>query len=223
MRGKRISDDEIKKFIQSESERHKSRNQIIRDLRAKGFGVRKQRFLKLYKEVQSKNKNVYYIKPSNKYVRKNKSIKKKYKRSVRKKSRKQIKEIINKKEKRKIRKITADKEFTSWVRKENIELDVRDRRGLYINDYMAYLGSSQTVRECSGGNCFEIIKNKYMKKGIMTHYDFLKLLDMARELSYDSPITVKIYNKRTKALEYHSMFIEGQETNYLNLNRGLFY
>ena len=223
MRGKRISDDEIKKFIQSESERHKSRNQIIRDLRAKGFGVRKQRFLKLYKEVQIENKNVYYIKPSNKYVRKNKSIKKKYKRSVRKKSRKQIKEIINKKEKRKIRKITADKEFTSWVRKENIELDVRDRRGLYINDYMAYLGSSQTVRECSGGNCFEIIKNKYMKKGIMTHYDFIRLLDMAKELSYDATITVKIYNKKTKALEYHSIFVEGEEINYLNLNRGLFY
>ena len=217
MRGKRISDDEIKKFIQSESERHKSRNQIIRDLRAKGFGVRKQRFLKLYKEVQIENKNVYYIKPSNKYVRKNKSIKKKYKRSVRKKSRKQIKE------KRKIRKITADKEFTSWVRKENIELDVRDRRGLYVNDYMAYLGSSQTVRECSGGNCFEIIKNKYMKKGIMTHYDFIRLLDMAKELSYDATITVKIYNKKTKALEYHSIFIEGEEINYLNLNRGLFY
>jgi len=217
MRGKRISDDEIKKFIQSESERHKSRNQIIRDLRAKGFGVRKQRFLKLYKEVQIENKNVYYIKPSNKYVRKNKSIKKKYKRSVRKKSRKQIKE------KRKIRKITADKEFTSWVRKENIELDVRDRRGLYVNDYMAYLGSSQTVRECSGGNCFEIIKNKYMKKGIMTHYDFIRLLDMARELSFDATIIVKIYNKKTKALEYHSIFIEGEEINYLNLNRGLFY
>ena len=219
MRGKRISDDEIKKFIQSESERHKSRNQIIRDLRAKGFGVRKQRLLKLYKEVQIENKNVYYIKPSNKYVRKNKSIKKKYKRSIIKKSRKQIK----KKEKRKIRKITADKEFTSWVRKENIELDVRDRRGLYINDYMAYLGSSQTVRECSGGNCFEIIKNKYMKKGIMTHYDFIRLLDMAKELSYDAPIVVKIYNKKTKNLEYDSLFVEGEEINYRNLNRGLFY
>ena len=84
-------------------------------------------------------------------------------------------------------------------------------------------GSTQTVTECSGGNCFQIIKNKYAKKGIMSHYDFINLIDRARELSYDAPITIKIYNKRTKALEYHSIFIEGKETNYLNLNRGLFY
>jgi len=209
MRGKKISDDEIKRFIQKKNERNKSTNQIIKDLRSKGYGVRKQRFLNIYRQVKSENKNVYYIRPL-------KNLK-----------RKKVKRKINKKRiiqrKKRIKLITIDKEFTSWVKKGNIELDVRYQKGLYSQDYMAYLGSSQTVRECSGGNCFEIIKNKYMKKGIMTHYDFLKLLDMARELSYDSPITVKIYNKRTKALEYHSMFIEGQETNYLNLNRGLFY
>ena len=209
MRGKRITDDEIKRFIQFKRERNKSTNQIIKDLRSKGYGVRKQRFLNIYRQVKSENKNVYYIRPL-------KNLK-----------RKKVKRKINKKRiiqrKKRIKLITIDKEFTSWVRKGNIELDVRYKKSLYSEDYMAYLGSSQTVRECSGGNCFEIIKNKYMKKGIMTHYDFIRLLDMAKELSYDATITVKIYNKKTKALEYHSIFVEGEEINYLNLNRGLFY
>jgi len=209
MKGKRITDDEIKRFIQFKRERNKSTNQIIKDLRSKGYGVRKQRFLNIYRQVKSENKNVYYIRPL-------KNLK-----------RKKVKRKINKKRiiqrKKRIKLITIDKEFTSWVRKGNIELDVRYKKGLYLEDYMAYLGSSQTVRECSGGNCFEIIKNKYMKKGIMTHYDFIRLLDMAKELSYDATITVKIYNKKTKALEYHSIFVEGEEINYLNLNRGLFY
>ena len=209
MRGKKISDDEIKKFIQNKSERNKSTNQIIKDLRFKGYGVRKQRFLNIYRQVKSENKSVYYIRPLRNLKRK------KVKRKI---SKKQI--IQNKK---RIKLITIDKEFTSWVKKGNIELDVRYKKGLYNEDYMAYFGSSQTVTECSGGNCFQIIKNKYAKKGIMSHYDFISLIDRARELSYDAPITVKIYNKKTKALEYHSMFIEGQETNYLNLNRGLFY
>jgi len=209
MRGKKISDDEIKRFIQRKSERNKSTNQIIKDLRSKGYGVRKQRFLNIYRQVKSENKSVYYIRPLRNLKRK------KVKRKI---SKKQI--IQNKK---RIKLITIDKEFTSWVRKGNIELDVRYKKGLYNEDYMAYFGSSQTVTECSGGNCFQIIKNKYAKKGIMSHYDFITLIDGARELSYDAPIIVKIYNKRTKALEYHSIFIEGEETNYLNLNRGLFY
>ena len=209
MRGRKISDDEIKRFIQKKSERNKSTNQIIKDLRSKGYGVRKQRFLNIYRQVKSENKSVYYIRPLRNLKRK------KVKRKI---SKKQI--IQNKK---RIKLITIDKEFTSWVRKGNIELDVRYKKGLYNEDYMAYFGSSQTVTECSGGNCFKIIKNKYAKKGIISHYDFINLIDRARELSYDAPITVRIYNKRTKALEYHSMFIEGQETNYLNLNRGLFY
>jgi len=209
MRGKKISDDEIKRFIQRKSERNKSTNQIIKDLRSKGYGVRKQRFLNIYRQVKSENKSVYYIRPLRNLKRK------KVKRKI---SKKQI--IQNKK---RIKLITIDKEFTSWVRKGNIELDVRYKKGLYNEDYMAYFGSSQTVTECSGGNCFQIIKNKYAKKGIMSHYDFITLIDRARELSYDAPITVKIYNKKTKVLEYHSMFIDGQETNYLNLNRGLFY
>ena len=209
MRGKKISDDEIKRFIQRKSERNKSTNQIIKDLRSKGYGVRKQRFLNIYRQVKSENKSVYYIRPLRNLKRK------KIKRKISKK------QIIQKK--KRIKLITIDKEFTSWVRKGNIELDVKYKKGLYNEDYMAYFGSSQTVTECSGGNCFQIIKNKYAKKGIMSHYDFITLIDRARELSYDAPITVKIYNKRTKALEYHSMFIEGQEINYLNLNRGLFY
>ena len=209
MRGKRISDDEIKRFIQSKRERNKSTNQIIKDLRAQGYGVRKQRFLNIYRQVKSENKSVYYVRPLRRVKRK------KVKKKINKKS-------INQKKKR-VRLITIDKEFTSWVRKGNIELDVRYKKGLYNEDYMAYFGSSQTVTECSGGNCFQIIKNKYAKKGIMSHYDFITLIDGARELSYDAPIIVKIYNKRTKALEYHSIFIEGEETNYLNLNRGLFY
>ena len=175
MKGKRITDDEIKRFIQFKRERNKSTNQIIKDLRSKGYGVRKQRFLNIYRQVKSENKNVYYIRPL-------KNLK-----------RKKVKRKINKKRiiqrKKRIKLITIDKEFTSWVRKANIELDVRYKKGLYSEDYMAYLGSSQTVRECSGGNCFEIIKNKYMKKGIMTHYDFIRLLDMAKELSYDATIT----------------------------------
>ena len=212
MRGKRISDDEIKRFIQTEKERNKSTNQIIKDLRSKGYGVRKQRFLNIYRQVKSQNKNVYYVRPLRKVRKKsNRRVKKQINRKVIKQSRKRIKLI------------TIDKEFTSWVKKGNIELDVRYKKGLYSEDYMAYFGSSQTVMECSGGNCFQIIKNRYAKKGIMSHYDFISLIDRARELSYDAPITVKIYNKKTKALEYHSMFIEGQETNYLNLNRGLFY
>jgi len=209
MRGKKISDDEIKRFIQKKNERNKSTNQIIKDLRSKGYGVRKQRFLNIYRQVKSENKNVYYIRPL-------KNLK-----------RKKVKRKINKKRiiqrKKRIKLITIDKEFTSWVRKANIELDVRYKKGFYNEDYMAYFGSTQTVTECSGGNCFQIIKNKYAKKGIMSHYDFISLIDRARELSYDAPITVKIYNKRTKALEYHSIFIEGKETNYINLNRGLFY
>jgi len=209
VRGKKISDDEIKRFIQRKSERNKSTNQIIKDLRAQGYGVRKQRFLNIYKQVKSENKSVYYVRPLRRVKRK------KVKKKISKKS-------INQKKKR-VRLITIDKEFTSWVRKGNIELDVRYKKGLYNEDYMAYFGSSQTVTECSGGNCFQIIKNKYAKKGIMSHYDFITLIDRARELSYDAPITVRIYNKRTKALEYHSIFIEGKETNYLNLNRGLFY
>jgi len=209
VRGKKISDDEIKRFIQRKSERNKSTNQIIKDLRAQGYGVRKQRFLNIYKQVKSENKSVYYVRPLRRVKRK------KVKKKISKKS-------INQKKKR-VRLITIDKEFTSWVRKGNIELDVRYKKGLYNEDYMAYFGSSQTVTECSGGNCFQIIKNKYAKKGIMSHYDFITLIDRARELSYDAPITVKIYNKKTKVLEYHSMFIDGQETNYLNLNRGLFY
>ena len=36
MRGKRITDDEIKRFIQFKKERNKSTNQIIKDLRSKG-------------------------------------------------------------------------------------------------------------------------------------------------------------------------------------------
>jgi len=209
MRGKKISDDEIKRFIQKKSERNKSTNQIIKDLRAKGYGVRKQRFLDIYRQVKSENKSVYYVRPL-------KRVKK------RKAKRKINKKVISQRKKR-VKLITIDKEFTSWVKKQNIELDVRYKKGLYNEDYMAYFGSSQTVMECSGGNCFKIIKNKYVKKGIMSHYDFITLIDRVKELSYDAPITVKIYNKRTKALEYHSMFIEGQETNYLNLNRGLFY
>jgi len=209
MRGKKISDDEIKRFIQKKSERNKSTNQIIKDLRAKGYGVRKQRFLDIYRQVKSENKSVYYVRPL-------KRVKK------RKAKRKINKKVISQRKKR-VKLITIDKEFTSWVKKQNIELDVRYKKGLYNEDYMAYFGSSQTVTECSGGNCFKIIKNKYVKKGIMSHYDFITLIDRVKELSYDAPITVKIYNKRTKALEYHSMFIEGQETNYLNLNRGLFY
>ena len=209
MRGKKISDDEIKRFIQRKSERNKSTNQIIKDLRSKGYGVRKQRFLNIYRQVKSENKSVYYIRPLRNLKRK------KVKRKISKK------QIIQKK--KRIKLVTIDKEFTSWVRKGNIELDVRYKKGLYNEDYMAYFGSSQTVTECSGGNCFQIIKNKYAKKGIMSHYDFITLIDRARELSYDAPITVKIYNKKTKVLEYHSMFIDGQETNYLNLNRGLFY
>jgi len=209
MRGKKISDDEIKRFIQKKSERNKSTNQIIKDLRAKGYGVRKQRFLDIYRQVKSENKSVYYVRPL-------KRVKK------RKAKRKINKKVISQRKKR-VKLITIDKEFTSWVKKQNIELDVRYKKGLYNEDYMAYFGSSQTVMECSGGNCFQIIKNKYAKKGIMSHYDFITLIDRVKELSYDAPITVKIYNKRTKALEYHSMFIEGQETNYLNLNRGLFY
>ena len=207
--GEKISDDEIKKFIQNKSERNKSTNQIIKDLRFKGYGVRKQRFLNIYRQVKSENKSVYYIRPLRNLKRK------KVKRKISKK------QIIQKK--KRIKLITIDKEFTSWVRKGNIELDVRYKKGLYNEDYMAYFGSSQTVTECSRGNCFQIIKNKYAKKGIMSHYDFITLIDRARELSYDAPITVKIYNKKTKVLEYHSMFIDGQETNYLNLNRGLFY
>ena len=209
MRGKKISDDEIKRFIQRKSEKNKYTNQIIKDLRFKGYGVRKQRFLNIYRQVKSENKSVYYIRPLKNLKRK------KVRRKISKK------QIIQKK--KRIKLITIDKEFTSWVKKGNIELDVRYKKGLYNEDYMAYFGSSQTVTECSGGNCFQIIKNKYAKKGIMSHYDFISLIDRARELSYDAPITVKIYNKKTKALEYHSMFIEGQETNYLNLNRGLFY
>ena len=209
MRGKKISDDEIKKFIQNKSERNKSTNQIIKDLRFKGYGVRKQRFLNIYRQVKSENKNVYYIRPL-------KNLK-----------RKRVKRKINKKRiiqrKKRIKLITIDKEFTSWVRKGNIELDVRYKKSLYSEDYMAYFGSSQTVTECSGGNCFKIIKNKYAKKGIMSHYDFITLIDRARELSYDAPIVVKIYNKKTKNLEYDSLFVEGEEINYRNLNRGLFY
>jgi len=209
MRGKKISDDEIKRFIQNKSERNRSTNQIIKDLRSKGYGVRKQRFLNIYRQVKSENKSVYYIRPLKNLKRK------KVKRKISKK------QIIQRK--KGIKLITIDREFTSWVKKGNIELDVRYKKGLYSEDYMAYFGSTQTVTECSGGNCFQIIKNKYVKKGIMSHYDFISLIDRARELSYDAPITVKIYNKRTKALEYHSIFIEGKETNYLNLNRGLFY
>ena len=209
MRGKKISDDEIKRFIQKKSERNKSTNQIIKDLRSKGYGVRKQRFLNIYRQVKSENKSVYYIRPLRNLKRK------KVKRKI---SKKQI--IQNKK---RIKLITIDKEFTSWVRKGNIELDVRYKKGLYNEDYMAYFGSSQTVTECSGGNCFKIIKNKYAKKGIMSHYDFITLIDRARELSYDAPIVVKIYNKKTKNLEYDSLFVEGEEINYRNLNRGLFY
>jgi len=209
MRGKRISDDEIKRFIQSEKERNKSTNQIIKDLRSKGYGVRKQRFLNIYRQVKSENKSVYYVRPLKRIKRK------RVKRKISKK-------LLNQKKKR-VKLITIDKEFTSWVKKQNIELDVRYKKGLYNEDYMAYFGSTQTVTECSGGNCFQIIKNKYAKKGIMSHYDFISLIDRARELSYDAPITVKIYNKRTKDLEYHSIFIEGKETNYINLNRGLFY
>ena len=209
MRGKKISDDEIKRFIQKKSERNKSTNQIIKDLRAKGYGVRKQRFLDIYRQVKSENKSVYYVRPL-------KRVKK------RKAKRKINKKVISQRKKR-VKLITIDKEFTSWVRKANIELDVRYKKGFYNEDYMAYFGSTQTVTECSGGNCFQIIKNKYAKKGIMSHYDFISLIDRARELSYDAPITVKIYNKRTKALEYHSIFIEGKETNYINLNRGMFY
>jgi len=217
MRGKRISDDEIKRFIQFKSERNKSTNQIIRDLRDKGYGVRKQRFLNIYRQVKAENKNVYYVKPSYRYKQvRERKIKKKQIRKVSKKKKQT-------KTKKRVRLITIDKEFTSWVKKQNIELDVKYKKGLYEEDYMAYFGSTQTVMECSGGNCFTIIKNKYLKKGIMSHYDFLVLIDRARELSYDASITVKIYNKKTKALEYHSFFIEGKETNYLNLNRGLFY
>jgi len=216
MRGKRISDDKIKRFIQLKSERNKSTNQIIRDLRDKGYGVRKQRFLNIYREVKRENKNVYYIR-SYRY----KSIEK---RNVKKK---QLSKVSKKRKLKKVRKriklITVDKEFTSWVKKGNIELDVRYKKGLYNEDYMAYFGSSQTVTECSGGNCFTIIRNKYLKKGIMSHFDFLRLMDRAKELSYDAPIIIKIYNKRTKALEYHSIIIDGNETNYLNLNRGVFY
>jgi len=211
MRGKRISDDEIKRFIQRKGERNKSTNQIIKDLRDKGYGVRKQRFLNIYRQVKSQNKNVYYVRTS-----------RKVKKKLKKNGKKQIYRKVIKQTKR-IKLITADKEFTSWVKKQNIELDVRYKKGLYNEDYMAYFGSSQTVMECSGGNCFQIIKNKYVKKGIMSHYDFISLIDRVRELSYDAPITVKIYNKKTKALEYHSIFIEGKETNYINLNRGLFY
>jgi len=207
MRGKTISDDAIKKFIQSDSERNKSTNQIIRDLRAKGYGVRKQRFLNIYRVVKKENKNVYYIRSYNRSLKN-------------KKSKNKIKVYRNK---RKVRLITIDKEFTSWVKKNNIELDVRYKKGLYNEDYMSYFGSTQTVTECSGGNCFTILKNKYVKKGIMSHFDFLKLMDTVKELSYDAPVTVKIYNKKNYSLVYHSMFINGKETNYLNLNRGLFY
>ena len=212
MRGKRISDDEIKRFIQSKRERNKSTNQIIKDLRAKGYGVRKQRFLNIYRQVKSQNKNVYYVRSS-----------RKVKKKLKKEGKKLIHRKIIKQTKRRIKLITADKEFTSWVKKQNIELDVKYKKGLYNEDYMAYFGSTQTVLECSGGNCFQIIKNKYAKKGIMSHYDFITLIDRARELSYDAPIVVKIYNKKTKNLEYDSLFVEGEEINYRNLNRGLFY
>ena len=63
MKGKRITDDEIKRFIQFKRERNKSTNQIIKDLRFKGYGVRKQRFLNIYRQVKSENKSVYYIRP----------------------------------------------------------------------------------------------------------------------------------------------------------------
>ena len=56
MRGKRITDDEIKRFIQFKKERNKSTNQIIKDLRSKGYGVRKQRFLNIYKQVKVRTK-----------------------------------------------------------------------------------------------------------------------------------------------------------------------
>jgi len=217
MRGKRISDEKIKRFIQLKSERNKSTNQIIKDLRSRGYGVRKQRFLNIYREVKRENKNVYYVRPSyrHKQVRERKIKKKQIRKVSKKKKQTKIK--------KRVRLITIDKEFTSWVKKGNIELDVRYKKGLYNEDYMAYFGSTQSVTECSGENCFTIIKNKYLKKGIMSHYDFIVLIDRVRELSYDAPITVKIYNKRTKALEYHSIIIDGNETNYLNLNRGLFY
>ena len=117
MRGKKISDDEIKRFIQRKSERNKSTNQIIKDLRSKGYGVRKQRFLNIYRQVKSENKSVYYIRTSRK-------VKKKLKKN-------------GKKQTKRIKLITADKEFTSWVKKQNIELDVRYKKGLYNEDYMA--------------------------------------------------------------------------------------
>jgi len=211
MRGKRISDDEIKRFIQLKSERNKSTNQIIRDLRGKGYGVKKQRFLNIYREVKQENKNVYYARTYNRSLKK-----KRVKKQIKKR-----KSVSNKS--KRIKLITVEKEFTSWVKKQSIELDVRYKKGLYQEDYMAYFGSTQTVTECSGGNCFTIIKNKYLKKGIMSHFDFLRLIDRAKELSYDSSITVKIYNKKTRALEYHSIIVNGNEINYLNLNRGLFY
>ena len=211
MRGKRISDDEIKRFIQLKSERNKSTNQIIRDLRGKGYGVKKQRFLNIYREVKQENKNVYYARSYNRSLKK-----KRVKKQIKKR-----KSVSNKS--KRIKLITVEKEFTSWVKKQSIELDVRYKKGLYQEDYMAYFGSTQTVTECSGGNCFTIIKNKYLKKGIMSHFDFLRLIDRAKELSYDSSITVKIYNKKTRALEYHSIIVNGNEINYLNLNRGLFY
>ena len=111
MRGKRISDDEIKRFIQSEKERNKSTNQIIKDLRSKGYGVRKQRFLNIYRQVKSENKSVYYVRPLKRIKRK------RVKRKISKK-------LLNQKKKR-VKLITIDKEFTSWVKKQNIELDVR--------------------------------------------------------------------------------------------------
>ena len=125
MRGKKISDDEIKRFIQKKSERNKSTNQIIKDLRAKGYGVRKQRFLDIYRQVKSENKNVYYIRPLKNFKRK------KVKRKISKK------QVI--KRKKRIKLITIDKEFTSWVRKANIELDVRYKKGFYNEDYMLSL------------------------------------------------------------------------------------
>jgi len=220
MRGKRISDEKIKKFIQLKSERNKSTNQIIRDLRDKGYGVRKQRFLNIYREVKRENKNVYYIKPSYKI---NKQVKKGKKKVTKKRV---VRKRVKKTEKGKVKLITIDKEFTSWVKKQNIELDVKRKTGFYVDDYMAYMGSPYTIRSCSDsveGGCFVITKNKYVKKGIMSHYDFITLIDRAKELSFDAPVSVFIYNKKTNTLEFHSLFHEGKEYNYLNLNRGLFY
>ena len=168
--------NEIRKYL----EEHKldSANTNYRNLRAKGYKIRRQTLLQMDAQVKGR-KYKYKPKPA--------------------------------------------KEFTSWVKKKNIETDVKLKQGYYQQDYMAYFGSTQTIKDCSGGNCFQLIRYRYTKKGIMNNYDFRKIRERCMMLSTEAPVTLYIYSKAKSILLYKSQYVNGSEILYQNYKPQLFH